>query len=178
MKISRSFWKLALVVLLSTALLPSAFAQGKGHGNGKGKSKGQSQASRDRDNDRDDDRDRDNDRDKDRGSLLGSTNTSRPPGWSKGKKTGWGNCDVPPGQVKKYGCHPNSNLLEQARRERDRIRRESNRTRTWPTGTIAPAPTNRRDTAPTTPAGSATGTVRPPRPSRDRAEAERDSPKR
>jgi hypothetical protein len=30
----------------------------------------------------------------------------RPPGWSKGRKTGWGNCDLPPGQAKKYGCTP------------------------------------------------------------------------
>ncbi len=29
---------------------------------------------------------------------------NQPPGWSKGKKTGWGNCDLPPGQAKKYGC--------------------------------------------------------------------------
>lgn len=28
----------------------------------------------------------------------------RPAGWSKGKKTGWGNCGLPPGQAKKYGC--------------------------------------------------------------------------
>jgi hypothetical protein len=28
----------------------------------------------------------------------------RPPGWSKGRKTGWGNCGLPPGQAKKYGC--------------------------------------------------------------------------
>lgn len=28
----------------------------------------------------------------------------RPPGWSKGRKTGWGNCGMPPGQAKKYGC--------------------------------------------------------------------------
>jgi hypothetical protein len=28
----------------------------------------------------------------------------RPPGWSKGKKTGWGDCGLPPGQAKKYGC--------------------------------------------------------------------------
>ncbi|HLI62003.1 MAG TPA: hypothetical protein VKV05_01295 [Terriglobales bacterium] len=27
-----------------------------------------------------------------------------PPGWSRGKKTGWGNCGMPPGQAKKYGC--------------------------------------------------------------------------
>jgi hypothetical protein len=30
---------------------------------------------------------------------------ANPPGWSKGKKTGWGDCDLPPGQAKKYGCH-------------------------------------------------------------------------
>jgi hypothetical protein len=28
----------------------------------------------------------------------------RPPGWGHGKKTGWGNRGLPPGQVKKYGC--------------------------------------------------------------------------
>lgn len=27
-----------------------------------------------------------------------------PPGWSQGKKTGWDNCGMPPGQAKKYGC--------------------------------------------------------------------------
>jgi hypothetical protein len=27
-----------------------------------------------------------------------------PPGWNHGKKTGWGNCGMPPGQAKKYGC--------------------------------------------------------------------------
>lgn len=31
-------------------------------------------------------------------------NDGTPPGWSKGKKTGWGNCGLPPGQAKKYGC--------------------------------------------------------------------------
>ncbi len=28
----------------------------------------------------------------------------RPPGWNHGKKTGWGDCGMPPGQAKKYGC--------------------------------------------------------------------------
>ena len=28
----------------------------------------------------------------------------RPPGWSRGKKTGWGDCGLPPGQAKKHGC--------------------------------------------------------------------------
>jgi len=29
-----------------------------------------------------------------------------PPGWDKGKKTGWGDCNLPPGQAKKHGCEP------------------------------------------------------------------------
>jgi hypothetical protein len=29
---------------------------------------------------------------------------SVPPGWSQGRKTGWGDCGLPPGQAKKYGC--------------------------------------------------------------------------
>jgi hypothetical protein len=28
----------------------------------------------------------------------------QPPGWGHGKKTGWGNCGMPPGQAKKHGC--------------------------------------------------------------------------
>src|SRR5438874_10527275 len=52
---------------------------------------------RDRDHDRERIRHRDRDRDDDdRNSFRGD---HRPPGWSKGKKTGWGDCDVPPGQV-------------------------------------------------------------------------------
>src|SRR2546423_14672478 len=37
---------------------------------------------------------------------VSNARANQPPGWSKEKKTGWGNCDVPPGQTKKYGCHP------------------------------------------------------------------------
>ena len=29
---------------------------------------------------------------------------STPRGWNHGRKTGWSNCDLPPGQAKKYGC--------------------------------------------------------------------------
>jgi hypothetical protein len=35
------------------------------------------------------------------GTYRGS---GRPPGWDRGRKVGWGNCDLPPGQAKKYGC--------------------------------------------------------------------------
>lgn len=34
----------------------------------------------------------------------GSSITQRPPGWDRGRKVGWGNCDLPPGLAKKYGC--------------------------------------------------------------------------
>jgi hypothetical protein len=77
------------------------------------------------DHDRDDDRDGDHDRD-DRG---------RPPGWSKGKKTGWGNCDVPPGQVKKLGCHPR-NATARRHGDGDHDRDDRNR----PTATVPPRP--------------------------------------
>jgi len=33
-----------------------------------------------------------------------SNPNERPPGWNHGKKTGWSNCGMPPGQAKKYGC--------------------------------------------------------------------------
>ena len=26
-------------------------------------------------------------------------------GWDRGRKVGWGNCDLPPGLAKKYGCN-------------------------------------------------------------------------
>lgn len=28
-----------------------------------------------------------------------------PPGWSHGRKAGWGRCDLPPGLAKKHGCY-------------------------------------------------------------------------
>lgn len=30
---------------------------------------------------------------------------NRPPGWNRGRKRGWGNCDLPPGLAKKEGCY-------------------------------------------------------------------------
>lgn len=33
------------------------------------------------------------------------SSAQRPPGWNRGRKTGWGSCDLPPGLAKKYGCH-------------------------------------------------------------------------
>ena len=45
-------------------------------------------------------------RERERRERLKRARATDPDGWSVGKKTGWGNCDVPPGQAKKYGCHP------------------------------------------------------------------------
>ncbi len=85
---------------------------------GKNKDKHKRIEARDRD-DRirrgDGDHDRDDGFDRRRGSILGQSN--RPPGWSHGRKTGWGNCDVPPGQAKKEGCH--NGVFTRRRRDRD-----------------------------------------------------------
>ncbi len=35
----------------------------------------------------------------------------RPYGWSRGRKVGWGNCDLPPGLAKKYGCSNNRSTI-------------------------------------------------------------------
>ena len=32
----------------------------------------------------------------------------RPYGWDRGRKVGWGDCDLPPGLARKYGCRQNS----------------------------------------------------------------------
>ena len=35
-------------------------------------------------------------------------NNGQPRGWTQGRKTGWRNCDVPPGQAKPAGCAPST----------------------------------------------------------------------
>lgn len=82
----RSISRFLFVSLLTVALLlPGTFAQGKGKGQGKGT--GTSTGS---------------------GSSTGKGKGSGPeqtsPGYEKGKKTGWGECDVPPGQAKPAHC--------------------------------------------------------------------------
>ena len=37
----------------------------------------------------------------------------RPYGWSRGNKVGWGNCDLPPGLAKKYGCSNRTIILRE-----------------------------------------------------------------
>jgi hypothetical protein len=110
----RSSFGITSVMLLGLAIVSSpALAQERGH---------------DRDHDRDDrkewrDHDRDRDRDEhrshvrhvrdddgrhgdhDRDDWRGDRDHDRrPPGWNHGRKKGWGNCDLPPGQARKHGC--------------------------------------------------------------------------
>ncbi len=102
------------MALALSLLVSSAAAHDKDHGNGKG-----------RDKHADHDKDRDHDRDKDREQHGPS---SRPAGWDKGKKTGWGNCDVPPGQAKKVGCNPSSSARTTHHVDHDkRVRRDERR---------------------------------------------------
>src|SRR5438552_19004940 len=98
---------IASMMLLAAALVSSpALARDKDH-DGKHDRDGRKEwRDHDRDHDQDDHRhhgrtvrddDRDGDHDRDDRRLLG---------WKHGRKTGWEKCDVPPGQVKKLGCHP------------------------------------------------------------------------
>jgi hypothetical protein len=36
--------------------------------------------------------------------YVSPTSTHQPSGWNKGKKAGWGHCDVPPGHAKPADC--------------------------------------------------------------------------
>src|SRR5919204_1275040 len=100
---------LALIVALglaTPALLADKGGKGKGHGHEKAEF---DKHDRDRDDHDRGDRDRD---DRDRGwerrenheYRIYGINDGRPPGWNYGRKTGWRDCGLPPGQAKKYGC--------------------------------------------------------------------------
>ncbi|MGI9103876.1 MAG: hypothetical protein ACR2IF_15660 [Terriglobales bacterium] len=100
--------RLILLALCATLVTGTAFA--RDHDRDRDRHDRDRHALRDRDHDRDHDRDRDRARDARREHRNGvfAQNNGTPPGWSKGKKTGWGDCDVPPGQAKKIGCTPHS----------------------------------------------------------------------
>ena len=91
-------WFQVMLVLATLTLAVPLLAD-----HGKGKSKGHSQGNQAFD----DDDQGDNDRWERHGDYEYRTYREHdgvPPGWSKGKKTGWGNCGLPPGQAKKHGC--------------------------------------------------------------------------
>lgn len=93
---SGQWFRRALTLGALMVAMPLFANQGKGHGKGNPHN---NEAS-----DRDD---RDDARWERRGDYEYRTygqDEGVPQGWSKGKKTGWGNCGLPPGQAKKYGC--------------------------------------------------------------------------
>lgn len=51
----------------------------------------------------------------------------RPRGWDRGKKNGWRDCDVPPGQAKKMGCMSLLPGMQRDRRQDWRYRNEHER---------------------------------------------------
>lgn len=86
---------LALIAALGLIAPAGLAAQGKG----KDKGKGNPHAGKNVDNDDA----RWERRDNYEYRVFGDRDDS-PPGWNRGKKTGWGNCGLPPGQAKKSGC--------------------------------------------------------------------------
>jgi hypothetical protein len=136
-------------ILVSAALVVSlasvpAFAKGKPAGRGNDKHEEKSEKWKDKEKDKGE-KDRgekskdhkekrwDGKKDSDHGRAASD---GRPAGWDKGKKTGWGNCDVPPGQAKKQGCRGTTSKrpVVVARRDPQDRRRTypQDRTRTYP----------------------------------------------
>lgn len=102
------FWTVVLGLALTTSAWakgPQGKGQGQGQGQGHGKGNPHAQmAAQPKSHGYDDDR-AEHGKWERRGNweYMKYSGDHRPPGWSKGKKTGWGNCDLPPGQAKKYG---------------------------------------------------------------------------
>lgn len=102
-------WMTLVIVLATAGLGGTAFARS-------GKHTGGVRGNHARENERHESRewrhDRDHDRDRDHHRHLRRVRdddhhgrrTDRPRGWSRGRKTGWGDCDAPPGQATKHGC--------------------------------------------------------------------------
>jgi hypothetical protein len=117
----RVLQSMAALVVCAAMMTGSVWAQGRGHGRGVS---GANHAWRgDNDGDRGGWRNSDWRGDRDRWTFGND-----PRGWEKGKKTGWGDCDLPPGQAKKMGCTPASRRFggytrhNYVRRDRDRDR--------------------------------------------------------
>ncbi len=172
--------RLILSILVFALAVSPAFAKGKPTNAGGGNKQEHGQSGEHGkggggDHDRDDDRDHGkgkhdrNDHDRDHGRASGE----RPAGWDKGKKVGWGDCDVPPGQEKKAGVpcrstsrkhHAKSTHVNSA----PTTTTTSRPTRNPRTTTTRPAPTTSstasRPTTTTKP--TTTTTSRPTRPAR------------
>jgi hypothetical protein len=90
-----ALWMVFALSTLGLGAQPLLANQGHGHGNGNGNGHGNKH--------QDDDAQAWQQRDGYDYRVYGP-GQPQPPGWSHGKKTGWGNCGLPPGQAKKYGC--------------------------------------------------------------------------
>ncbi len=107
-KLGIIFAVLAALVLLTPGVLAQNHKDETKHESGQpvAKEKGKSHADHGATKHKDKDKDRDEaweERDGFEVRTYGNGD-DRPPGWSRGKKTGWGNCGVPPGQAKKGAC--------------------------------------------------------------------------
>ncbi|HXE89385.1 MAG TPA: hypothetical protein VNK82_00310 [Terriglobales bacterium] len=104
-------WRLLSTLILLLGFFVSTAAPALAHNNGRGRGKGKGVVVRRWDGHRDR---------RHRGRAVIVTQRpvrtrnvaffgsgfDHPPGWSRGRKVGWGNCNLPPGQAKKYGCTP------------------------------------------------------------------------
>jgi hypothetical protein len=90
---------LMLAVALSFGSATAVGQHGNGHGNGNGNGNGNGHGNKHGD---DDDQGWRKEHEYEYRTYAGTG--QYPPGWSHGKKTGWRNCGLPPGQAKKYGC--------------------------------------------------------------------------
>lgn len=100
-------WFSVLAIVIALGLMPVP-ARAQGHGQGKGQGNGHGKGDKEHGNphgkqDRDGDEGRGWER-REGYEYRAYEADGRPPGWSHGRKTGWGNCGMPPGQAKKYGC--------------------------------------------------------------------------
>ena len=91
-------WFAAMALTAALALTTPALAGPKGQGKGNSHKNEAKQAKHD---------DKDHGWERRDGVELRvyGLRDSRPPGWSRGKKAGWRDCGLPPGQAKKYGCY-------------------------------------------------------------------------
>ncbi len=91
----RTRWLAVLAMVAALGLITPTSSADQGKGKGKGKAHAAARYEHDADgwehHDRYDVR-------------IYDAHEGRPPGWSRGNKTGWGDCGLPPGQAKKYGC--------------------------------------------------------------------------
>ncbi len=84
------------------------------------------------------------------------TGDDRPAGWDKGKKTGWGDCDVPPGQAKPEGCKDHDDHAKGEKSKSHEVEKDKGKSKGSQTAAAAPTTTK---TTTTTQKAKGTGTA-------------------